>query len=486
MQSVLAPQTGILDFGISIARLSWSAAILAFIILLSLFWMAGAPIPAEARYASIAMIFSAGLVLFARGANDLSPATWIVLLAAYPVLVPLLTLDVLGFPAFATGSRAHQSIQAITVPTLIGASGTLFLALCLSVRQISLPARAVLLRRNVALSGGTAVVLFLSAAVCFFAVDLIDAPFETLQLGQVSYRDLKGERDDTLNAASGLVMIFGALSAMALIGVQGAQGLSLGMRRVCTVGFALLTTLIASWQILAASRIEVVGLLLLIYLLFAHRLHGLVRLIFVLAAVSALALVGYFRTLVGLLAYLSRDFISWPGGVENVFNTYVFGLNAVRDGTLQLQLGQTYLNLIERLPPQIFGLDRPDRAYDIAAAHTHLIGGEYYLFEPFLNYLGFGVAVALVAVVWGINRAIHVLRSFLFDGRGYASALISLVMFTVCFRMLWYGLEHTVKVLLLTAILSLPLTMLENSRKSMRTQQFVPWFRRRQCVQRGL
>jgi len=137
------------------------------------------------------------------------------------------------------------------------------------------------------------------------------------------------------------------------------------------------------------------------------------------------------------------------------------------------------------VPPQVFGLDRPDRAYDIAAAHTHLIGGEYYLFEPFLNFLGFGVAAALLAVVWGVNRAIEALRLFLFDGRGYATALISLVLFTVCFRMLWYGLEHTVKVLLLTAILGLPLAMLENTRGSMRTQQFGPWLRRRYFDQRG-
>lgn len=485
MQLAPAPHFNTFDFGISIARLSSSAALLAFIILLSLFWMAGTPIPAEARYASLAMILSAGLVLIARGATDLSPATWIVLLAAYPILVPLLTLDVLGFPAFATGSRAHQSVQAITVPTLIGASGTLFLSLCLSVRPVSLPPRAVLLQRNIALSGGTAVMLFVGAAGCFLAANLIDAPFDTLQLGQVSYRDLKGGRDDTLNVASGLVMVFGALSAMALIGVQGAQGLSLGIRRVCTVGFALLSILVTGWQILAASRIEVVGLLLLVYLIFAHRLHGLIRLVLVLVAVSALALVGYFRTLVGLLAYLSRDFISWPGGVENVFNTYAFGLNAVKDGTIQLQLGQTYLDLIERVPPQVFGLDRPDRAYDIAAAHTHLIGGEYYLFEPFLNFLGFGVVAALLAVVWGVNRAIEALRLFLFDGRGYASALISLVMFTVCFRMIWYGLEHTVKVLLLTAILGLPLVMLENTRGSMQTQQFGPWLRRRYFDQRG-
>lgn len=474
MQTMSVPQTKTLDFGMSIPRLSSAAALLAFIILLSLFWMAGAPIPAEARHASWGMIVLAGVVLIARGATDLSPATWIVLLAAYPIMVPLLTLDVLGFAAFATGSGAHQSIEAITVPTLIGASGTLFLAICLSVQPISLPSRSALLRRSLTISGGTALTLFCCAVACFFAANLIDAPIETLQLGQVSYRDLKGARDDTLNVASGLVMVFGALSAMALIGVQSAQGVSQGLRRACTLGFALLTALVACWQILAASRIEVVGLLLLVYLIFAHRLHGLIRLGLVIAAVGALALVGYFRTLVGLLAYLSRDFISWPGGVENVFNTYAFGLSAVKDGTVPLQLGQTYLNLIERLPPQFLGLTRPDRAYDIAAAHTHLIGGEYFLFEPFLNFLGFGVVAALLAVVWAVNRAIRALGLFLTNGQGYFGALISLVLFTVCFRMLWYGLEHTVKVLLLTALIGLPLAMLESTRRMTNGPQYLP------------
>ncbi len=451
------------DFGMSLWRLSGSAVILAFIILLSLFWMAGAPIPPEARYACWVMILLAALVLAVRGASDLSPATWIVVIAAYPILVPLFTLDVLGFPAFATGSRAHQSIEAITVPTLIGASATLFLALGLSVRPISLPERVVLLRRNLALRGGTALVFFLGASMLFLVANFIDAPVAALQIGQVSYRDLKGAREDTLNAASGLVMVFSAISTIALISVQSAPGLGLGTRRACMFGFTIVTVLVVCWQIFAASRIEVVGLLLLVYLIFADRLHGLLRLAVVFGVIAVLTFVGYFRTLIGTLAYLSRDFVSWPGGVENVFNTYVFGLNAVKDGSVPIQVGQTYLNLLERLPPQALGLARPDRAYDLLATQTHLIGGEYFLFEPFLNFLGFGVVAALLGLVWVVNRAVQALGVFVLTGRGYFSTLIALVLFTVCFRMLWYGSEHTVKVLLLATLLALPLAMLERS-----------------------
>ena len=428
---------------------------------LSLFWINGSELGSEWRGLAPLLILFAFSTLLMRGASDLSPAFWILVLAAYPLCVPLIGLDLVGMPAFASGSRANQDVNSIMVPILIAACATCLLALNLSVSRICVPTFSFARLQGRVVSGSTAVTAFLAGCVALLAANQVDAPLDTLQLGRVSYKDLKANRDDALNFASGLVLVFGAASTLFLAVLLVSDDLTKRLKCRCAFAFGLIVLVTVSWQLMAASRVEAVGLLLIQYLCFGDRLHPSLRFIGVVIVVFVLALIGYVRTLAGALAYLSRDFIAWPGGVENVIFTYTETLSAIRHGELDLQLGDTYLALLLRLPPQFFEFDRPPRAYDLIAEQTRLIGGEYYLSEPFMNFTGLGVLLCCTGLTFCYNWATRQLRALYAGVTNFFQALISLVLFTVCFRTIWYGLEHTIKVLMLAGIIALPLLAIQ-------------------------
>lgn len=440
-----------------------SAALAIFIIFLSLFWINGSDLDAQWRWLALLMITCAFISLLGRGASDLTPAFWYLVLAAYPLCAPMMSLDLLGMPAFASGSRANQGIEALTAPLLIAAAAAWFLALNLSVSRICVPAFSFARFQGRVVSGPTALTAFLITSAALLVANQIDAPWDTLQLGRVTYKDLKANRDDALNFASGLVLVFGAASTLCLAVLMVSDDLMRRLKRRCAFGFGLIVSLTVFWQLMAASRVEAVGLLLIQYLCFGDRLRPGLRFLSVVLSVAVLALIGYIRTLAGALAYLSRDFIAWPGGVENVIFTYAETLNAIRHDTLDLQFGETYLAILLRLPPQFFGYDRPPRAYDLIAEQTRLIGGEYYLTEPFMNFAGLGVLVFCFGLICCFNWAVRQLTALYFGETNFFQALISLVLFTVCFRTIWYGLEHTVKVLMLAGIIGLPLLAIQSA-----------------------
>ena len=167
---------------------------------------------------------------------------------------------------------------------------------------------------------------------------------------------------------------------------------------------------------------------------------------------SSLALVGYARTLNDIDDYLARDYVSWPGGVENSFNTYVFGLNSLRNNDISYQFGATYIGLIERLPPGVLGLDQPPRSYDILAGLTRLIGGEYFLTEPILNGGMIGALLWIHLLCFGFNYAVRAIARV---ARGEAvtkASLMGTVVLMMSFRTLWYPMEHTFKTLVVIAL----------------------------------
>ncbi len=428
------------------------------ILFLPWIWMLGVDPPADWRHAAWGILGMGGVILALRGATDLSPALWLFLLSAYPVAAPLLSLDVLGYDAFASGTRTYQSPQAITVPVLLGASASCLLALHLPTTRIGPVSQS----GARALSPHGALLLFGLAVLGLLLASAWDAPPSLRRLGEIGYRDLKAARDDVWNIASGLVFVFGALATMALRLVLAQPHLGARLRLWGLLGFVVVAVLCVSWQILSASRIEAAGLLLLIYVSLGARVPVALRLALAAATIGLLALVGYVRTLAGLLAYLSRDFVSWPGGVENVFNTYAYGLNALRHGEIDLQFGQTYLHLIQRLPPKFFAPDRPPRAYDLVADQTRLIGGEFYLTEPYLNAAGLGVLIFVGGLIWAYRAALRSLAPLTGAASGMVGQFLALVLFTVCFRLFWYGLEHGIKVLMLALLVAIPLALFQH------------------------
>ena len=446
----------------AIPRLALTVLLGLLLVFLPAFWLAGSTPSATWRHGAWGLLALAGALLWGRGANDLSPATWLVVLAGYPVAAPLLSLDLVGAPAFAAGARHHQGPEDIVVPVLIGAAATCLLALHLRPERL----RPATVTRGAGwpVSGRTALTLLAVSAIGLIGAGFLDAPPELRGLGEVGYREIKASRDESWNFASGLVFFFGAFATYALTLVTGHPDLGARLRLLCGIVYAGLTLLVVLWQIAAASRIEAAGLLLLLYLTFGHRLRQGVRLSIATAVIALLAIVGYVRTLAGALAYLSRDFVSWPAGIENVFNTYAFALHALRTGTIPMQGGQTYLDLVLRLTPRALQPDRPPRAYDLLAEQTRLIGGEYFLTEPFLNAAGLGVlgAVAVAAAIF--NAAIKGLSGSPGRSSDLLATILSMVLLAVSFRLFWYGLDHGLKILLLALLLGLPLAALGRSR----------------------
>ncbi|MFL4472293.1 hypothetical protein ACERZ8_21305 [Tateyamaria armeniaca] len=292
-----------------------------------------------------------------------------------------------------------------------------------------------------------------------------------LNLGRVAYSVIKESRDDALNFATGLVVVCGAAMLLSLSILQRVQGISPRIKRLALI-ICLLTVLFVSiWQLLSASRVEAIGLLFGLFLTQGDRVSRFTRRTSIFVVIVLFGLVGYLRQLLSVSSYLDRSFVSWPGGIENVFNTYVFALISVRDGDLPVFFGQTYLDLLQRLPPGFFGLDRPPRAYDYLAERTRLIGGEYFLTEPFMNGLGLGVAIFLCVLVFILNSSTRVLADFHQHPRRIFAALISMTVLTFSFRIMWYGFEHTLKTIVIGCILALPLLALgQRLRKRLQTR----------------
>jgi hypothetical protein len=464
MSAVSSPTLAASRAPLDIAQLALTLGLILWLIFLPWLWVSGFDVPSDLRHLTWLFLGAGAVLLYARGATDLSPATWVFVIAAYPLAAPLIALDLLGYAAYASGARHHQTLQALTVPVLIGSAACLLLVLHLSVARISVPrARPGASSRPALAARSALLVLMLSSALLVIAC-LLDAPMEVRQLGTVGYRDLKANRDDALNVASGLVFVFGAMATLALAQVLTHPDIGPKLRGLCGVGYAILSALVVFWQTMAASRIEVAGLLLLLYLCFADRLRPALRLGLAAGTILALGVIGYVRTLAGTLAYLSRDFMSWPGGVENVFNTFNQALNGLRHGAIPVQQGETYLWLLQRLPPSSLSLDRPPRAYDLVADYTHLIGGEYYLTEPFLNGLGIGVALCVLLILKATNATIGVLRTARQGAAHLGQSILAMVWIAVSFRVFWYGAEHALKIMILALVLSVPVAAVARRR----------------------
>jgi len=109
-----------------------------------------------------------------------------------------------------------------------------------------------------------------------------------------------------------------------------------------------------------------------------------------------------------------------------------------------------FCDLIERVRHRYFGLDSPGSRRNAYCRCNirNLIGGNNYLLSRSWNFWGLGVAGGATRRCLGGKPRIEALRCFLFDGRGYATALIFVGsvygLIPDCFL---YGLgNHTVKV----------------------------------------
>lgn len=439
------------------ARLVANIGILVTFIFVGQYWADGGNIPSDARISAYLIIIISYLIIFSRGANELKPLFWFVTFAAYPILAPLLSIDLFGYSQYSSGNLRYVDVEsAITTPAILGSLTTLFLAINLDPAPILTPNTDFVVARPFSVEPISLLFLFFISCAALLGATYVDAPPEILRLGQIGYSEIKALRNDAVAAASGFVIVFAAVATLTLVALRNHPRIRPGQKARLTWFFFTLVMLVTVWQILSASRVEVIGILLTLLLMFGNMVSVTVRRFYILLIGMGLSLIGYVRTLNSYSDFLRRDFLTWPGGVENVFNTYVFALNEVRAGNLEPFLGQTYIDLVVRLPPKAFGFERPPRAYDYLAENTRLIGGEYFMTEPYMNFLGVGCFAFLLLMVVLLNWTTSSIRRFYLFPTNIFPALVATTVLMFSLRLFWYGLDHMVKTMAVALIVGVP------------------------------
>lgn len=456
------------------ARIVVSALIGCVIVSLSYYWANGGAVPGEARYLTYGFYVAAFAILFARGGNDLTPALWILILQTYPVLAPALSMDLFGTERFAARLREFQTPGHMVVPMLIGSLTAVLFAINLSVQSLRLPGRQTRVETSGAWRTRTVAIVFFGSLVLLFIANWLDAQPKSLGLGQIVYRDIKAARNDHLNISAALVVIFAAIAILSASLLFRDDGVARATKRRLAWLLGVSILIIVVWQILSASRVEACAMLFLCLMLFGHRIAIALRFAAIGAISVIFALVGYVRMLHPADVYLNRDFISWPGGVENAFKTYVYGLNAIKSGEIPIQYGTTYVDFLVRLPPKFFGLERPPRAYDLLSERTRLVGGEFFLTEPFLNFLGLGVFVFSLIIIGLMNAAQRQINAFWTNTGQFYATLVSTVFLMSSFRLIWYPLDNALKTVIAAAIIALPLIVFSVIERTRTTHSDVP------------
>lgn len=191
------------------------------------------------------------------------------------------------------------------------------------------------------------------------------------------------------------------------------------------------------WCLTHAERVDVIGELLIIVLLFWHRKPFSMKrffwlLLFGLAGFAIFAAIGYGRA--GLSQNASAGFaslfrsIALQSTVCDIAHNYNIAVAHFHD--YGLLGGQTYINYIVKIIPSLSYMDMGE----ILNERYGHPGGCYFLAEPLCNFGVMGVALFPVLQVL-------VLRYF-FLGKHRITDLYSLLFISTCFRTEWYGLRY--------------------------------------------
>jgi hypothetical protein len=407
------------------------------------------PSNAESYVLGNCIAISACLIAFYRG-GIYTPVFWFTLAAAYVLLSPLFSYS-LGYEWYSVAARQYQTLSAMSIPTLEGALAAFMLAVSMSALPIS--AKSVVGENRFRSRFGPRTncfwLLFACVGVLFFAWLAEPGPI----VGMVDLAESRSNRFSGTRFAGGAWALFSVLSVYFYLGITSDRTgkiMRLTMRAVfyLSIGAGLV------WLILHARRSETLGFMLYLYCVlntpkkkatsklevrqlpmpeFINRRTvalGLIVLLF--------AAIGYYRTTL-TWQFEKADFVQSPGGVANNFLGYVTAFDIAHHSGFGIYPGQTYLNQLQDIPPQFMGLPQAPDAYDILSKKVNLIGGEYWLMEPVMNFGGLGIALFAGVISWLATCAIRAMRRAFYKDGAIHSYLQGGIFITLMFRTLWYG-----------------------------------------------
>lgn len=366
--------------------------------------------------------------------------------AAYPALTPFIKCNVLGYSYFSGWATEFQSPSLVVVPLLTSSIACLFIAVFVTDTKPSL-SRVVVFPRSKSTAGTLASVAAIVASVLFFA--WLTEPGGIV--GEVSYADIIAGR---LNGTDFAGAAWVCMSVLAVgLSVRAAPSLGPRARFVLRAIVVLGLFLSAAYLLLHARRSELTGLALLLFVLFTQRMSRLKLAVASALGLFAIAAVGYLRA-PDPLAHLEPDAVELPGAPENVFVGYVVG-NTLRDrGEISITPGETYLGYIEALPPSFLGLPRPPTAYDYVRDQVQLIGGQYFLLEPVLNFGIFGILPYLWLFVGATNWSIHSIERYFSGSCGLGPFVLGSSFIAMIFRTVWYGPAGIIKTVIIAGLVA--------------------------------
>lgn len=419
--------------------------LVSFVFATLLHWETGVLSNQYAHYAGVLLILVALYLAWRRGGWAGAPFL-VSAVFSYPLLSPFIAIDVLGVQYFSGYAVFVQRVDVYGPLVFLGAMAILYVSL--SVELVKYKEDPIGVRYSIRRES----LFFLMLVSCVLAmVFAYIGDAAEITIVSESYGDVVQSRNKAFAFAGGA---WSVLMTIALLLYLHAGSERRGGRDYLVAGvFYAAVVISAAYLLLHGRRVELTGFVLVVLLLLGTKGMSWRLLLLAVPFVFALDFVGTVRVGdVGLQTSMGgQQYDSLPGGVGNVMAGYVAGYWLVENEVMDMFYGSTYFDHLLRLPPVFLGLERPPLAYDYVENYFVLVGGEYFLLEPLLNFGVIGTAVFSVLVVMLINWSI---RGLGVATRGGAIRIfVSATFISMLFRTAWYGITPLIKALIIAAIL---------------------------------
>lgn len=410
-------------------------------------------------YVSIIIVLFAFFVSYYRD-NKSYVIPFVVSISIYPIITPFISQDLLKFKYFSGYGIFMQEKAIIATPLLYASLLALYLSVSLNIESIS---RKKLIKKNISSSQikGNIIskkynkrplfylLIISSMMVCFFAWLTEPGGF----IYNTSYADIIESRIKGAPFAGAAWAGFVALCLMIYVRISNSYSYSNYTMNIKII-FWLTIVLSVLYLIGHGRRVEASGFVFLLAIIFGTKIFGFQgratkkkSRIFIYVAVifTIFAFIGYARNSVGIDFLSESSYFSLPGGGGNVTIGYIAAWWLSEKEKISIFPGETYISHLIRLPPAFLGFERPPLTYDYIEKHVKLIGGEYFLNEPMINFGITGMFFYVFLFAYFFNKSIIAIKNYCV-GNGNAVAFMMSAMFIILiFRTMWYGLGSLIK-----------------------------------------
>ncbi len=128
-----------------------------------------------------------------------------------------------------------------------------------------------------------------------------------------------------------------------------------------------------------------------------------------------------------------------PGAPGNILLSFLATLKFGPQIDFYIHPSETYLRYIINFPPEALGLARIATPYENINVHVKLIGGEYVLVEPFMNFGVWSLLIFLPIIVLLFNICLSAIKSITENDQMVIPFLFGSTFVAMIFRTFWYG-----------------------------------------------